>query len=132
MPTPQQLRLLTRLGFFLLYLLAPVLDLLRFDLNSQTMIILGQEWHIGIDAFQTKQISTFDMLINFAALIFTPVALLIATGAFISWKWGLLYCGWLCPHESMVEVINNLMRRASGKFTLWDRKRLPDKQLDGI
>ena len=131
MPTPQQLRLLTRLGFFLLYLLAPVLDLLRFDLNSQTMIILGQEWHIGIDAFQTKQISTFAMLINFAALIFTPVALFIAAGAFISWKWGLLYCGWLCPHESMVEVINNLMRRASGKFTLWDRKRLPDKQLDG-
>ena len=31
----------------------------------------------------------------------------------------------------MVDVINNLKRRASGKFTLWDRKVLPETQLDG-
>jgi len=138
MATPQQLRLITRTSFFLLYLLAPVFNLFRFDLNTQTFFLLGSEWNIGLSKFQRSaqecfpdQIDTFDMLINFAELIFIPVALFIALGAFISWKWGLLYCGWLCPHESMVEVINNLMRRASGKLTLWDTKTLPDKQLDG-
>ncbi len=135
---PQKLRFITRLGFFLLYLLAPVFNLLRFDLNSQTFYFLGSEWHIGIDTFQRSaqecfpgQVDSFDMLINFAELIFIPVAAFLAIGAFISWRWGLLYCGWLCPHESVVEIVNNLMRRASGKWTLWDRKPLPEKQLDG-
>ena len=135
---PQQLRFITRITFFLLYLLAPVFNLLRFDLNSHTFFFLGSEWNIGIDTFKRSaqecfsgQIDTLDMLINFTELIFIPVILIIAIGAFVSWKWGLLYCGWLCPHESVVEIINNLMRRASGKFTLWDRKKLPEEQLDG-
>jgi polyferredoxin len=138
MPNLQRLRLITRISFFALYLLAPVFNLFRFDLNSHTFFLLGSKWQIGINAFQRSayecfpgQVNTLDMLINFAELIFIPVAALIAIGAFISWKWGLLYCGWLCPHESMVEIINNLMRRASGKFTLWDRKVLPETQLDG-
>ena len=138
MPSPQQFRLISRITFFLFYLLAPVFNLFRFDLNSQTFFLLGSEWHIGIDSFQRAaqecfpgQLDSLDMLINFAELIFIPVASVIAIGAFISWKWGLLYCGWMCPHESMVEVVNNLMRRASGKFTLWDRKVLPETQLDG-
>ena len=138
MSKPQQLRLLTRSAFFLLYLLAPVFDIFRFDLTSHTFFLLGSEWHIGIDDFKRtsyecfpEQLDAFDMLLNFAGLIFIPVATFIAIGAFISWKWGLLYCGWFCPHESVVELINNLMRRASGKFTLWDRKILPEKQLDG-
>ena len=135
---PQKLRLITRSAFFLLYLLAPVFDLFRFDLNSKAFFLLGSEWHIGLESFERSahesfsgQLDSLDMLINFAGLIFIPVALLIAVGAFISWKWGLLYCGWLCPHESMVELINKLMRRASGKLTLWDRKVLPEEQLDG-
>jgi len=134
----QRIRLITRSTFFLFYLLAPVFDLFRFDLNNQTFFLLGSEWHIGITSFQrsaqecfTGQLDGLDMLINLAGLIFIPVISMIAIGAFISWKWGLLYCGWMCPHESMVEVINNLMRRASGKFTLWDGKVLPEKQLDG-
>lgn len=71
------------------------------------------------------------MLWNFASLVFVPLIFVIAVGAFISWKWGLLYCGWLCPHESVVEIVNRLMRRASGKISLWDKKKLPKKQLDG-
>ena len=138
MPKHQTLRLITRISFFLLYVLAPVFNLLRFDLNSHTFYFLGSEWSVGIDNFQrstqecfSEQIDTIGMLFNLVELIFLPVAAFIAMGAFISWKWGLLYCGWLCPHESVVEIVNNLMRRASGKFTLWGRKKLPETQLDG-
>jgi polyferredoxin len=42
-----------------------------------------------------------------------------------------MYCGWLCPHFSVVEMINSLMRRASGKPTLWLREPLPSQQSDG-
>lgn len=124
------LRLLTRSAFFLLYLLAPIFDLFRFDLEQHKFILLQQPVDIGIDAFRLQQITALDMLWNFAELIFLPVVSVIIIGAFITWKWGLLYCGWLCPHESVVEIINNLMRRASGKFTLWDSKKSPQQQQD--
>jgi polyferredoxin len=67
------------------------------------------------------------MLLRF----FLPLALGVGGGFFISWKWGRLYCGWLCPHFSVVEIINALMRRSIGKLSLWDRKKLPEKQCDG-
>ena len=128
---PQTARRITRAAFFMLYALAPVFDLLRFDLNSHQFYFLRYPVHLGIDAFRWWEINTFDMLINFAEIIFFPVAIFIAIGAFISWRWGLIYCGWFCPHESVVEIVNHLMRRASGKITMWDRKTLPETQLDG-
>ena len=131
MPSTQKFRLFTRSTFFLLYLLAPVFDLLRYDLNSQTFYFFGQHINIGLEAFYEDHISSVEMLLNFAGMIFIPVISLIIVGALITYKWGLLYCGWLCPHESVVEIINNLMRQSSGKYSLWDRKKLPEQQLDG-
>ncbi len=49
----------------------------------------------------------------------------------VSWKYGRLYCGWLCPHFSVVETINQLMRRTIGRQSLWDREALPEKNADG-
>jgi len=130
MSKPQVLRLITRTTFFLLYLLAPVFDLFRFDLEHHQFILFRQPVDIGIDAFRLQQISALNMLWNFAELIFLPIVSVIIISALITWKWGLLYCGWLCPHESVVEILNNLMRRASGKFTLWDRRKPPEQQQD--
>jgi polyferredoxin len=39
----------------------------------------------------------------------------------VAWKWGRLYCGWLCPHFSVVETINRLMLIATGKHSVWDK-----------
>ena len=131
MSKPQQLRLLTRSAFFLLYLLTPVFDIFRFDLDANKFIFLQQPIDLGIDAFRLQQISVLEMLWHFVEIMFLPVFSIIVMGALITWRWGLVYCGWFCPHESVVEIVNHLMRRASGKFTLWDRKILPEKQLDG-
>jgi polyferredoxin len=49
----------------------------------------------------------------------------------VAWRWGRLYCGWLCPHFSVVEMINGLMRRAIGRPSLWERKPLPALEPDG-
>lgn len=131
MLAPQKLRQITRISFFLLYLLAPVFDLLRFDLETNKFIFMQQHIDLGIDAFRLQQISAIQMLFNFAEIIFLPVISIIIIGGIITWKWGLIYCGWFCPHESVVEIVNNLMRRASGKFTFWDRKIQPEQQQDG-
>jgi polyferredoxin len=59
---------------------------------------------------------------------------LLGAGALVigvAWKWGRLYCGWLCPHFSVVETINQLMLIATGKHSVWDKKQTPPWEPDG-
>lgn len=111
----------------MLFLLAPILDIFRFDLNQNYFIILWQPWQLGIDASQ----SASELFWNVSTRFLLPIVTVVGIGMFISWKWGRLYCGWLCPHFSVVEMINSLMRRASGKLSIWDKEPLPEKQQDG-
>lgn len=129
--TTQQKRLVWRSGFFLLFLLAPVLDLFRFDLIQNHFILLTYSWTLGMDAFQAGDIGALEITWNMFIRFFLPLGLVIGVGFVIAWKWGRLYCGWLCPHFSVVEIINALMRRASGKLSFWDKKKLPEQQCDG-
>ncbi len=125
--TLQQKRLVWRSAFFLLFILAPILDIFRFDLDANHLILFGQPWTLGIDA----SMSAMDLLWNMLLKFFLPLLTAISIGIIIAWKWGRLYCGWLCPHFSVVESINGLMRRASGKPTLWEKQSLPSQQWDG-
>jgi polyferredoxin len=123
----QTQRLLWRSAFFVLFVLAPPLDIFRFDLNLGHFILFGFPWTLGIDAAQPLQSG-----LNIILRGFLPIALVVGTGVWVSWRYGRLYCGWLCPHFSVVEMINTLMRRASGKPTLWDKELLPERQSDGV
>jgi ferredoxin-type protein NapH len=60
-----------------------------------------------------------------------PLLLLVVLFIAIAWRYGRLYCGWLCPHFSVVETINNLMVKAGGKPSLWERAALPLQRADG-
>ena len=123
----QQKRLVWRSGFFILFLLAPILDILRYDLYENHLVLLWQPWGLGIEASQPAMELLWNMLFRFLL----PIVLLVTAGIYISWKWGRLYCGWLCPHFSVVEMINSLMRRASNKLSIWDKDVLPEQQQDG-
>ncbi|MBI4755770.1 MAG: 4Fe-4S binding protein [Betaproteobacteria bacterium] len=127
----QRLRLAFQTGFFVLFIVAPVFDLFRYDLTRGHAILLGFEWRLGLDEFFAGRISATQAGINILLRLFLPIfggaALFIA----VAWRWGRLYCGWLCPHFSVVETINRLMRRASGKPSLWEGKALPPKNPDG-
>ena len=127
----QTQRLIWRSAFFVLFILAPPLNIFRFDLTLNHFILLWHPWTLGTEAFQQGEISTLEMTLNMFLRFLLPIGLVVTTGAFISWKWGRLYCGWLCPHFSVVEMINSLMRRASGKLSIWDKDLLPEKQMDG-
>ena len=127
----QAKRQMWRSGFFILFILAPPLDIFRFDLHQNHLILFGFPWTLGMETFQQGAIGATEMGLNLMLRLFLPIGLALAAGVYIAWKWGRLYCGWLCPHFSVVEMINALMRRASGRVTLWDREKLPDSQLDG-
>jgi len=124
-------RLWTQAGFFILFVLAPPLDIFRLDLNLGHFILFGHAWTLGLEPFQQGLIGTVEATFNLIVRGFLPIALVVGTGVWVSWKYGRLYCGWLCPHFSVVETINRLMRRASGKPSVWERRPLPELQPDG-
>ena len=127
----QDKRLLTRLAFFILFLIAPPLDLFRLDLNLGHFILFGQPWTLGLDAFRAGEIGAGQAAVNLILRGLLPIVGLAGLLIWSAWRYGRLYCGWLCPHFSVVEMVNGLMRRASGKPTLWERKPLPERLPDG-
>ena len=129
--TRQAYRRLTRYGFFMLFVLAPPLDLFRLDLTLGHFILLGQDWTLGLDPFLAGQAGPGYAVWSLLWRGLLPIVLVVGGGLLIAWQYGRLYCGWLCPHFSVVESINALLLRATGKPTLWEPKpvtRYPDGQ----
>ena len=127
----QHRRWITQTAFFLLFLLAPVFDLFRYDLEAGHFWLFGQPWTLGLDAFQRGEIGGGEAALRLLLRGFLPLALLAGAFIYTAWRWGRLYCGWLCPHYSVLETINRLMLRASGKPSIWERRKLPARQPDG-
>jgi len=127
----QQKKVFYQTGFFVLFLVAPIFDIFRFDLNAGFFYLLGFHWTLGLEPFQQGLISAGEAGVNILLRGFLPLLALVSVFIFIAWRWGRLYCGWLCPHFSVVELINNLMFRASGKPSVWEKSPLPSLQPDG-
>jgi polyferredoxin len=127
----QRLRRWAQAGFFVLFILAPVFNLLRFDLVAGHAWFLGFEWHAGLEDFSAGHIGALEAVQRVIGRVLLPI---LAAGALligVSWRWGRLYCGWLCPHFSVVETINTFMRRAIGKPSVWEPRTLPPREPDG-
>ncbi len=125
------LRRWSRGGFFLLFIVAPPLDIFRFDLLQGHFIFFGMEWAFGLAALAGGQISAAEAALTIFLLGLLPGLAFVGLGLWLSWRYGRLYCGWLCPHFSVVEMINRLMRRATGRPSLWEREALPEQDSDG-
>ncbi len=121
----QRRRLIFRSAFFVLFILAPPLNIFRYDLTLGHFILFGRDWTLGIDPFLAGEIDASEVAVNLILRGFLPILVIGGALIGIAWRYGRLYCGWLCPHFSVVEVINNLMSRTFGKPTLWERQRLP-------
>ncbi len=127
----QRRRFWLRSLFFLLFVLAPPLNLFRFDLTQGHFVLLGQPWTLGLDPFLHGEADPWQVFVGLLLRGLLPIVLVGGALIYVSWRYGRLYCGWLCPHFSVVEFINGLMRRASGKPTLWERRPLPVERPDG-
>ena len=115
----------------MLFVFAPVFNLLRYDLVAEHAWFLGMEWHIGLDDYSAGRIGLGELWLNLGLRLFGPILGVGAALIWVSWKWGRLYCGWLCPHFSVVETINRLMRRATGKLQPVGPRKLPPREPDG-
>ncbi len=121
----QRLRALTQSWFFVLFLIAPISNLLRFDLTDRQLWFLGMRWSLGIDALAAGQIIATDAAWQLIWRAFVPALLLVAVFLGVAYRYGRLYCGWLCPHFSVVELLNSVLHRACGKFSLWEKQATP-------
>lgn len=127
----QHRRRLLQLGFFITFILAPPLDLLRVDVTRAHVIVFGQVWDVGINALLAGEQSGGQTVLSLIVRGFVPLATVVLLFGWMAWRYGRLYCGWLCPHYSVVELINGLMRRASGKPNVWEKHALPRVAADG-
>ncbi len=121
----------TRTAFFALFILAPPLDIFRLDLLQGHFIFFGLDWTLGLEPLAYGELSPLAATINIIVFAFLPLASVVGLGLWLSWKYGRLYCGWLCPHFSVVEMINSLMRRASGRPSVWEPSTLPQQESSG-
>lgn len=124
-------RRLLQVSFFVLFILAPPLDVFRVDVTQAQVILFGHVWALGIDAVMTGESSGVEGGLNLILRGLLPLAAFLITFGWVAWRYGRLYCGWLCPHFSVVEMINGLMRRASARPNLWEKSPLPLQHADG-
>ena len=127
----QTYRNIGQIAFFALFMFAPVLDIFRQDLTQGHFILLGFNWTLGLDEWLNNDTSAAEAALNIFIRVFIPLLALAGTFIISSYYWGRLYCGWLCPHYTVVETVNKLMTRAIGKPSLWENKKLPEQQADG-
>ena len=69
----QRRRLLWQMGFFILFVMAPVFDVLRYDLTRSHAIVFGMEWRLGLDAFFAGQISGTEAAVNILLWLLLPI-----------------------------------------------------------
>ena len=130
-PRLQRYRVMAQIGFFALFTLTPIFDLFRYDLTEKHAYFLTMQWHLGIDDLIAGRVDGQTAAVNLVLFLFLPLLGTIALLIAVAWKWGRLYCGWLCPHFSVVETINRLMLFATGKHSLWDKLQTPPWEPDG-
>ncbi|WP_206485835.1 4Fe-4S binding protein [Thalassotalea sp. G2M2-11] len=116
----QQWRICAKVAFFLLFLFAPLLNIFRFDLDLGHFIIFGQAWTISIDSILYGGGDSVDAAIKIFTRVLLPGMIFVAIAAWLIWRYGRIYCGWLCPHFSVVEMINHLMLKQLNRVTLWE------------
>lgn len=124
-------RLALQASFFSLFVFAPPLDIFRFDFYRNNLVLFGQDWGLGFTGFQYGFTPSTEVISNLILKAFLPLAVAGLLLIYVAWRWGRLYCSWLCPHFTMVESLNKLMLRATGKPTLWKKNPLPLQQPDG-
>jgi polyferredoxin len=79
----------------LVFIAAPFVDLLRFDLKNGALILAGTPYGLG------ELSATYLVVLLFILVVFAGALL-----------YGRIYCGWMCPQTTLSELVAGLERRA--------------------
>ncbi|MBT4075043.1 MAG: 4Fe-4S binding protein, partial [Gammaproteobacteria bacterium] len=80
-------------GFFILFIVAPIFDLFRYDLNDGHFYLLTFHWTLGLDLLQQGLMGPVEAAVNLLLRAFLPLFLVVGAFLYSAWRWGRLYCG---------------------------------------
>jgi polyferredoxin len=83
----------------LVFILAPFVGILRFDLLDSEMVLLGLHFSLGELAAVYLVILLFILVVFAGALLY-----------------GRIYCGWMCPQTTLSELVATFERRLKKRF----------------
>ena len=89
----QYSRWLAQVAFFLLFVLVPIFDVFRYDLNAGHAWLFGMEWRIGMADFYAGKITAMEAGLHILFYVLLPVIGLGLTLMIVAWRWGRIYCG---------------------------------------
>ena len=89
-PPLQRYRLLAQIGFFTLFTVTPIFDLLRYDLTERHAYFLTMPWHIGLDELIAGTGEPRAAAANIVLYLFLPILGTLALIIGVAWKWGRL------------------------------------------
>ncbi|MCU7940597.1 MAG: 4Fe-4S binding protein [gamma proteobacterium symbiont of Bathyaustriella thionipta] len=124
----EHIRTISQYGFYLLFLSAPLLNIFRFDILDGHFIVFGHSWMLGLESSEFECLDTSHSVRNVLLNFLLPVFILILITGLIAWKFGRVYCGWLCPHFSVVETINRSMLKYLNRVTFWEKPSFKSRQ----
>ncbi len=80
----------------LIFIAAPFVDLLRFDLRGGALVLGGASFGLG------DLQAVYLLLLLFILVVFAGALL-----------YGRIYCGWMCPQTTLSEIVAGIERRVS-------------------
>jgi len=119
------LRRITQILFILLIIFAPLLNILRIDSDTRSLIVFGREWSIGLEeGFYLNP--SFENASHVAWRFFLKAVLpwvgVLSVFPLLGVLLGRFFCGWLCPEGAMFELFDFLTVKILGRRNIFTKK----------
>lgn len=119
------MRRITQALFILLIIVAPFLDILRFDTATGSLIVFGNEWSLGLEK-EFYVTHSFENSSRVAWRFFLKAILpwigILSIFPILGALTGRFFCGWFCPEGTLFEVFDYFTSKIFGRRSLFGKK----------
>ncbi|RJQ20264.1 MAG: 4Fe-4S binding protein [Nitrospiraceae bacterium] len=115
----------TQITFILLILLAPAFDILRIDSGTKSLIVMGNEWSIGLAEgvyLDPSLENASHVAWRFLLKAILPWLGVLAVFPLLGVFTGRFFCGWLCPEGALFELFDFFTMKIFGRRSLFTKK----------
>ena len=110
-----------QVGFFIFLAMIPLLSILRFDVASHQLIVLGRPWSLGLSHEIFEHASPREAVSLAGAILLKailPWITILSIFPILGFFTGRLFCGWFCPEGTLFELADFFTQKFLGRRTL--------------